>query len=127
MPYQSMEKSKRKSTSTTNIDNDSSFKTEISSMAKTVAVLSYVTLIGWLVAIFLHGGHKSEFARFHLRQSLGLIITGALLALIPLIGWLLNVAVLLAWLYALYHVVQGHKKKVPLLGDFYQQQLDFIK
>ena len=127
MQYQSMEKSKQQATSNTSIYYDYSSDNEVSTMAKVVAILSYVTLIGWLAAIVLHGGHKSNFASFHLRQSLGLIITGALLALIPLIGWLLNVAVCLAWLYALCHVVQGHKKKVPLLGDFCQEHLDFIK
>ncbi|NQY88675.1 MAG: hypothetical protein HRT51_13185 [Colwellia sp.] len=94
---------------------------------KIVAIVGYVTLIGWLVAIVLHDKHKSSFTTFHLRQSLGLIITGALLALVPLIGWLMNVAVFLAWLYAIYHAVQGRQEKVPALGDFYQKHLDFIK
>jgi len=127
MQYQSMEKSKQQATSNTSIYYDYSSGSEVSTMAKVVAILSYITLIGWLAAIFIHGGHKSNFASFHLRQSLGLIITGALLALIPLIGWLLNVAVCLVWLYAIYHVVQGHTKMVPLLGEFYQKHLDFIK
>jgi len=127
MQYQSMEKSKQHTASHASIYFDESSIIEISTMTKVVAILSYITLIGWLAAIVLHGGHKSNFASFHLRQSLGLIVTGALLALIPLIGWLLNIAICLAWLYALYHVVQGHKQKVPLLGDFYQDHLDFIK
>ena len=127
MQYQSMEKSKRHAASHASVYFDEPSSYEISTMAKVVAILSYITLIGWLVAIVLHGGHKSNYASFHLRQSLGLIVTGALLALIPLIGWLLNIAICLAWLYALYHVVQGHKQKVPLLGDLYQEHLDFIK
>lgn len=127
MQYQSMEKSKQQVSSNSNSFYDYSLANEVPTMAKSFAILGYITLIGWLIAIVLHGSHKSEFTRFHLRQSLGLIITGALLALIPLIGWLLNVVVLCAWLYAFYHVVQGHSIKVPLLGDFYQEHLDFIK
>mgnify|MGYP000126004713 CR=1 FL=1 len=127
MQYQSMEKSKQQATSNASIYYEHSSNHEVTTVAKIVAILSYITLIGWLAAIVLHGGHKSNFASFHLRQSLGLIITGALLALIPLVGWFLNVAVCFAWLYALCHVVQGHNKKVPLLGDFYQEHLDFIK
>ncbi len=96
-------------------------------MAKVFSIVSYLTLIGWLVAMALYGKHKSDFASFHLRQSLGLIITGALLAFIPLIGWLMNIGVCLAWLFALYHAAQGNQQKVPLLGDFYQEHLDFIK
>ena len=100
---------------------------DVDRTTKIVAVLSYATLLGWLVAMILHDKHKSSFSIFHLRQSLGLIITGALLALVPLIGWLMNVAVLLAWLYVIYHAIQGRTEKVPFLGDFYQEHLDFIK
>jgi len=126
MQYQSTEKSKQQVTSNTN-NYYATANVDVSTMAKAFAILSYITLIGWLAAIVLHGNHKSNFISFHLRQSLGLIITGALLALIPLIGWLLNVVVLLVWVYAVYHVVQGHKTSVPILGDFYQEHLDFIK
>jgi uncharacterized membrane protein len=94
---------------------------------KVVGILSYITLLGWLISIVLQEKHKSSFTTFHLRQSLGLIITGALLALVPLIGWLINIAVLLAWFYAIYFALQGRMEKVPALGDFYQKHLDFIK
>ena len=127
MQYQSMEKPKQQASSNVSVYYNYSSNYDISTIEKVVAVLSYITLIGWLAAIFLHGSHKSDFASFHLRQSLGLIITGALLILIPLIGWLLNIAVCFIWFFALYHVLQGHKQKVPLLGDFYQEHLDFIK
>jgi len=100
---------------------------DVYSKNKVVAIVSYITLLGWLVAIVLYDKHRSAFTTFHLRQSLGLIITGALLALVPLIGWLMNVIVLLAWLYAIYHAIQGRMEKVPALGDFYQKHLDFIK
>ena len=94
---------------------------------KMVVILGYVTLLGWLIAILLHDKYKSSFTTFHLRQSLGLIITGGLLALLPLVGWLLNIAVFLVWLYVLYHAMQGLQVKAPFLGDLYQEHLDFIK
>lgn len=127
MQYQSMEKSKQQARSHTEVYCDYSINERSYVTARIVAILSYITLIGWLAAIVLHGTHKSSFATFHLRQSLGLILTGVILVLIPLIGWLLNVVVCLAWLYALYHAVQGHETKIPLLGNFYQEHLDFIK
>ena len=89
-------------------------------MATLVAVISYFTLIGWVVAMVIYDKHQSSLASFHLRQSLGLIITGSILLLIPLIGWVLNLAVVLAWIsFGLYAAVQGQESKVPLLGDFY--------
>lgn len=92
-----------------------------------IAVISYFTLLGWIVALVMYDKHQSSLANFHLRQSLGLIITGAILSLIPLVGWALNIAVLLAWVVALCCALQGKEYSVPLLGDFYQEHLDFIK
>ncbi|GAW96251.1 MULTISPECIES: DUF4870 domain-containing protein [Colwellia] len=96
-------------------------------MATLVAVISYFTLIGWVVAMVIYDKHQSSLASFHLRQSLGLIITGAILSLIPLVGWILNIAVVVAWAVGLYCAIKGREYKVPLLGDSYQQHLDFIK
>jgi uncharacterized membrane protein len=96
-------------------------------MATLVAVISYFTLIGWVVAMVIYDKHQSAFASFHLRQSLGLIITGAILSLIPLVGWMLNFAVIIAWAIGLYSAIQGQEYKVPLLGNFYQEHLDFIQ
>ena len=96
-------------------------------MATLVAVISYFTLIGWVVAMIIYDKHQSSLASFHLRQSLGLIITGAMLSLIPLVGWVLNIGVILAWAVGIYSAIQGQEYKVPLLGDFYQQHLDFIQ
>jgi uncharacterized membrane protein len=96
-------------------------------MAVLVAVISYFTLIGWIVALIIYDKHQSDLASFHLRQSLGLIITGALLSFVPLIGWVLGIGVLVAWFIGIYGAIKGQLYKVPLLGDFYQQHLDFIK
>lgn len=96
-------------------------------MAKLVAVVSYLTVVGWLVALIIYGHHKSRLSSFHLRQSLGLIITGCLLSFIPLIGWLLNIGVIAAWALGLYYAIKGCETPVPVLGEFYQQHLDFIR
>lgn len=95
-------------------------------MATLVAVVSYFTLIGWVVAMIIYDKHQSSLASFHLRQSLGLIITGAILSLIPLVGWVLNIGVILGWIVGVYSAIQGQEYKVPVLGDFYQEHLDFI-
>lgn len=126
MQSSSAEKSKRQALSQT-YDYHQPLMSDAYHSTKAIAIIGYVTLIGWLVAIMLYGKRKSSFTTFHLRQSLGLIITGALLALVPLIGWLMNVAVIFVWLYAVYHAIQDQKVKVPILGDCYQVHLDFVK
>lgn len=126
MQYHSTDKSEQQSISQANENFDTSTNDEYS-LTKAIAILGYITLLGWLIAIVLHDKHKSNFSIFHLRQSLGLILTGAILALVPLIGWLLNVAVFLVWVYAIFHAIQGRQEKVPVLGELYQTHLDFIK
>jgi uncharacterized membrane protein len=87
---------------------------------KTVAIISYITIIGWIVAIVLHSNNKTELGAFHLRQALGLFLTGIILWWIPIIGWILNIVVFIFWLLGLIYAIQGDKKSVPLVGDFYQ-------
>ena len=44
---------------------------------KTVAVLCYITLIGFIAAIFMHQNQKTQLGAFHLRQVLGMVLTAA--------------------------------------------------
>jgi len=110
-----------------NVFENKSNHAEQYKMAILVAVISYLTVIGWIVAMIIYDKHQSSLASFHLRQSLGLIITGAILSLIPLVGWGLNLIIILAWAVGLYAAIQGKEYKVPLLGNFYQKHLDFIE
>lgn len=93
---------------------------------KFIAILSYMTIVGWLIALVLHGKDKDPLARFHLRQSLGLFVTAMVLAFVPLVGWLINLFLIVAWCYGLYSAVIGHKYTLPIIGDFYQRHIDFI-
>lgn len=99
---------------------------------RTVAILAYITIIGFIVAIVMHNGKKTALGAFHLRQVLGLFVTGVafglcviLLAFIPIIGWL---AIMLGWLSLLVLVIMGligaatgQQKPVPVLGEHYQK------
>lgn len=87
---------------------------------KTVAILSYITIFGWIIALVLHSNNKTELGAFHLRQVLGLYLTGIILWWIPVIGWILNIVVFVFWLIGLINAINGEEKPVPLVGDFYQ-------
>lgn len=98
---------------------------------RTVAILSYITLIGFIVAIVIHSSKKTDLGAFHLRQVLGLIVCGVafgvcaiVLAFIPILGW---IAIMAGWITMLVFVVMGfiaaatgQKKPVPLIGDKFQ-------
>ncbi|WP_286267682.1 hypothetical protein [Thalassotalea atypica] len=95
-------------------------------LAKVIAVVSYMTLIGWLISVYIYGQHKSCLARFHIRQSLGLIVTAAFLSFIPFVGWGLTFVLAIFWLIAAYHAFKGECYPVPILGQLFQEHLDFI-
>ena len=67
----------------------------------TVAILTYITIIGFVIAIVMHSSKKTALGAFHLRQGLGLFITGLviwlpcmILSMIPVV----NVLMILVWL-----------------------------
>ncbi|SKC08009.1 hypothetical protein SAMN05660477_02855 [Soonwooa buanensis] len=45
---------------------------------KTLAIISYIPLIGWLIAFFIGRDNADNFLKFHLKQSLALVIFGIL-------------------------------------------------
>jgi uncharacterized membrane protein len=98
----------------------------IDSNAKLVGVLSYITLIGWIVAMVMNSNNRSEFGAFHLRQSLGLFITGLTIGWIPFIGWIIWMIVLAFLIVGLIYAIQEQMKAVPIVGDFYQNVLSGI-
>lgn len=91
---------------------------------KVAAIVSYFTLIGWIVALILNNEKKSAFAKFHLRQSLLLTIVGfvgSLVFWIPLLGWALGIGLFVLWIIGLLGAINGEEKKVPYLGDKAQE------
>lgn len=87
---------------------------------KTVAILSYITVIGFIAAIIVHMNKKTQLGAFHLRQMLGLLLT-SLVGVIPFLGWLVLVCVLVLWIMGLISAIKGEMKPVPLVGPFYQK------
>jgi len=87
---------------------------------KTVAILSYITLIGFIVAIVMNSSKKTQLGAFHLRQMLGLFLTG-FLCIIPLLNILILICLFVFWIMRLMSAIQGQMKPVPLVGPLYQK------
>lgn len=95
---------------------------------KTVAIVSYLTLIGFIVAVVLHGNKKTRLGAYHLRQSLGLMITfiaGAVVGIIPILGWLVSFVVMIGgfvlWVIGLVNAASGKIQPLPVLGKYYDK------
>jgi uncharacterized membrane protein len=95
---------------------------------RTVALLSYLTIIGFVVAIILHSSKKTQLGTFHLRQALGIIVTSfvnMVLIFIPIIGWIMMPVVIICLIVFLIlgfiGAINGKMKPVPILGVHYQK------
>lgn len=99
---------------------------------RTVAILTYLTIIGFIIAIVIHSSKKTALGSFHLRQGLGLIVSGialgvcgVVLMFIPILGWLAVLAAWLLffvmWLMGLIAAASGQQKPAPVLGAQYQK------
>ena len=101
---------------------------------KAVAILSYCTLLGWIIAIILHQNDKTRFGAYHLRQGLGLIIfwMGSLFAIVLvgmvlwLLWWLFPWVQLAGIAFAIVGIVNAgndRKKGLPLIGELSEKML----
>lgn len=94
---------------------------------KTIGLIAYFTIIGLIIAFVMNNEKKNVFASFHIRQSLGLMLTGfvfGLVNVVPILGWIISlfgsVFLLILWVIALIGAVNGEQKEVPFLGAYYQ-------
>ena len=88
---------------------------------KATSIVSYITIIGWLIAYF--AGDK-ENAKFYLNQSLvyniAAIINGWILPLIPVVGAILStiisIILFVLWIIGLVRACKQQEKPLPIIG-----------
>ena len=97
------------------------------------AVISYFYLLGVLIAYFTNSDKKSQFAYFHIRQSLGLWLS--FMALGYPIGyfdsWQITGSFWMAFgilfIYGFSTALSGNMIPFPLVGNLYQTAFKNIK
>ena len=94
---------------------------------KQTAIVSYLTIIGTVIAIFMNNENKNSFASFHIRQALGIFLTFFLLGY-PIgyfDSWMITASfwtfIFILWLFGFMNALNGEQKAVPFLGEFYQK------
>lgn len=109
--------------------------TPVSTEDRTVAILAYITIIGFIAAIVVHSSKKTALGAFHLRQCLGLFITAVviwipcmIIAVIPVLNLLMvllwpviGIALFVFWLMGLIAAINGQQKPIPVVGEHYQK------
>ena len=94
---------------------------------KKFAVLSYLTIIGSVIAIIMNGEKKNEFTTFHNRQGLGLCLLWMLIGYfvsqfddpkISIAFWISMGSLLLLGIMT---AVDGSMKPIPFIGPLFQK------
>ncbi|SEA31287.1 DUF4870 domain-containing protein [Bizionia paragorgiae] len=93
---------------------------------KTMAIISYLTIIGSVIALILNNDKKNEFAAFHIRQGLGLCSTYLILGYFigQFDSWLISIGFWIGFgilfFYGVIMAATGKTQEIPLIGRFYQ-------
>ena len=99
---------------------------------KTIAIMSYILVVGVLIAMSMNAENKNTFASFHIRQALGISLTFISLGLIisnfdsMMISLPMWVFVSILWTYGIFSAIKGDTKPMPLLGNFFQKWFSSI-
>src|SRR5580698_9057131 len=114
---------------------------KVGALPETLAGALAYFLLPAIVFLLVEPYNKNRFVRFHSFQCLGLFLVGVVLGatlrvlgfmlfFVPLIGhalvWLVSMVVALAffmvWVVLVVKALQGEMFKLPLVGDFAEQQ-----
>lgn len=102
--------------------------TKVSTDGKQIAIISYITIIGLIAAFIMNSEKKAPLASYHIRQVLGLALTGislGVIGIIPILGWLVLIfgsfLLLIMWIVGLVNAINGKEKPVPVLGKKYEE------
>lgn len=99
---------------------------------KTIGIIAYLTVVGLIIAFVMNSEKKNEYAAYHIRQVLGLALTGLALgvvSIIPFLGWFISiigaVLILIMWISGLMNALNGKAKPMPMpiLGKKYEEWL----
>ena len=115
--------------------------------SKVCAILAYIFLIGVVWYFVDEKMKKSSFAKFHVKQALFLAIVGlgisillaivsSVFAVIPIIGWiislilvpvgiLINIGLLVLWIFGLINSINEKKEPIPVIGGYAEKVFTF--
>ncbi|GAB5473983.1 MAG: hypothetical protein Mars2KO_20820 [Maribacter sp.] len=101
-------------------DVKETFSSDNPDSGKTVAIIAHITLIGWIIALVMNNGNKTEIGSFYIRQVLGIMLLGFVLGIIPVVNLIAWIVPFVLWIISLVGAFGGKQKPVLLVGDYFQ-------
>ena len=90
-------------------------------IGRLVAIFSYITIVGWVLALILNLNNKTSLGSFHVRQALLLMLAWVVFSWIPVIGWIVALVLFIFWIMGLVYAINNKEKEVPIIGPLAQQ------
>ncbi|WP_452220755.1 DUF4870 domain-containing protein [Lacinutrix salivirga] len=93
---------------------------------KTLAIVSYLTFVGVIIAVIMNLEKKNNFVWFHARQMIGLILLlifsnvteKYVNSTLGTAFWFVTFA---CWLYGIITAATGKHKPIPVIGELFQK------
>lgn len=111
----------------TNTKTENAIAPSVTQESKKIAIITYITIIGLVIAFVMNNEKKFSFASYHIRQSLGLATTSLglfVIGVIPILGWIINIigffVLLYMWIVGLMNALAEKEKPVPFLGKKFE-------
>ncbi len=90
--------------------------------SKGLSIVSYITWIGWIIALLARDKSDTLVIR-HLNQALILNLVSTVATILTriggffaIIGWVIDVAVLVFWIWGIVRAIKGSEEPLPLIG-----------
>ncbi len=103
---------------------------------KTVSIVSYITIIGWLIAYLVGKDKLDTLSKYHLRQSLGLAIVAFIFGIViniltvisSFLGMLgiVNIVFLILMIIGIINANSAQMKPLPVIGKYFEDKFSFI-
>lgn len=95
---------------------------------KTIAIISYITVIGLIIAYLLNNSKKNAFAQFHIEQSMRIVV---LAFANYLLGWVLpsslgvittiiSIGIFILIILGIVNAINGKTTPLPVIGTIGQ-------
>ena len=94
---------------------------------RSIAITSYILIVGVLIALSINSENKNQFASFHIRQGLGLTLTFIVLGVSIssfesiMVAAPMWVFISILTIYGIFTAAKGETTPLPLLGGLFQK------
>ncbi|RXM38127.1 import component protein [Chryseobacterium sp. CH21] len=102
---------------------------------KTLSVVSYITLFGWLISFVIGKEKSNSLLKYHLKQSLGLLIFSIVLSIIlNVLMMVTKIGVLgifgfiplVLMIIGIINAANNVEKPLPMIGKMFEDKFSFI-